>query len=83
MGTDKEHMTLKKQYVCHFWKGLMTFVGVSVFIILLLPFCWESSGRLRIQMIKNDLSISNSADSARENKALVWNEVSVQEIEEK
>lgn len=39
MGTDKEHMTLKKQYVCHFWKGLMTFVGVSVFIILLLPFC--------------------------------------------
>ncbi len=34
-------------------------------------------------MIKNDLSVSNSADSARENKASVWNAVSVQEIEEK
>lgn len=26
---------IKKQYVSHLWKGLMTFVVVSVFIILL------------------------------------------------
>ncbi len=34
-------------------------------------------------MHTNDLSVSNSVDSARENKALVWNAVSVQEIKEK